>query len=159
MPETYTFSEFLAIAWPVALRWLPVWIVGAAVTAYFVRWVEGDIIQRTMAAIFWPLFWSIWVLTGVLSPPARWLKERVPEWTARLDRRVSVLVATKVQEDDFGELLQGPLPGGRRATWLRVKDATGTHIIRANPESQSAHDAVARSFGMNADTYHPDAES
>ena len=158
-PELMTLSEFLIQAWAWLLPKLPVWIIGAVVTAYFVRWIEGEFFQRAAAAVFWPLFWPIWFMTGALSPPARWLRARIPEWIGRLDRSVSVAMSTKMQEDEFGELLHGPMPGGGRATWIRVKDETGTHIIRADPNSGSAHAAVAASFGKSVDTYQPDAES
>lgn len=70
--------------------------------------------------------------------------------------------AKKVHEDDFGILYRQPLPGDEDLVMVKVVNSTpeldGTYkdyFIRVPPNIVTAHEAVAWTFGINAQRYQP----
>jgi hypothetical protein len=76
--------------------------------------------------------------------------------------------ARQVQADDFGTLLEMPSLPGEDELLRLVRVTNGTpepdgsyrdYVLRVPPTMASAHDAVAWTFDVAPETYHPAAQS
>jgi hypothetical protein len=71
-----------------------------------------------------------------------------------------------MQADDYGKLWRCELPGDEPLVMVEVVNATpepdgtsATYLLRVPPTTRTAKQAVAWTFGMTADDYHPAAQA
>ena len=74
--------------------------------------------------------------------------------------------AMVVHEDATGRLIRAPMPGDEDLVMVRVVNATPepdgtrkTYTLRVPPTVQSAHEAVAWTFGLRPEEYQPEVET
>lgn len=82
------------------------------------------------------------------------------------DRFLRDLGAEPVHSDDFGTLYRVDLPGDEPLVMVKVLNSTPepdgsrkAYFLRVPPEMQTAHEAVAWTFGLTAPEYRPGAET
>ena len=71
------------------------------------------------------------------------------------------LGAKPVQEDKYGRLHRVRIPNQEDLVMVHVKDPSTDreYFLRVPPTMQSAHEAVAWTFGMRKEDYNPDMET
>jgi hypothetical protein len=140
---------------------------------------QGRLHHPTGPVVAYPDGWGIWAWHGVRVPHQvierpdtitvgqirttgnlevrRVLLERYG-----LDRYLRDADATLVQVDDYGRLWRCELPEDEPLTIVEVDNATAepdgtfaTYLLRVPPTMRTAKEAVAWTFGMAADDYHP----
>jgi hypothetical protein len=74
--------------------------------------------------------------------------------------------AMPIHSDSFGVLFRKEIPGDEPLVMVRVENSTPepdghrkTYMIRVPPTTETAHAAVAWTFGLDVADYHPDVES
>jgi uncharacterized protein DUF6745 len=140
---------------------------------------QGRLPHPTGPVVAYPDGWGIWAWHGVRVP--RQVIERPDTITVNqirttgnlevrrvllerygLDRYLRDADATPVQVDDYGRLWRFELPEDEPLTIVEVDNATAepdgtyaTYLLRVPPTMRTAKEAVAWTFGMAADDYHP----
>jgi hypothetical protein len=140
---------------------------------------QGRLHRPTGPVVAYPDGWGIWAWHGVRVP--RQVIERPDTITVGqirttgnlevrrvllerygLDRYLRDADATLVQVDDYGRLWRCELPEDELLTIVEVDNATAepdgtfaTYLLRVPPTMRTAKEAVAWTFGMAADDYHP----
>ena len=71
------------------------------------------------------------------------------------------LGAEPVHQDKYGVLYRVELPDDEPLVMVKVQDASTDreYFLRVPPDMQTAHEAVAWTFGMSPNEYHPDIET
>jgi hypothetical protein len=140
---------------------------------------QGRLHHPTGPVVGYPDGWGIWAWHGVRVP--RQVIERPDTITVeqirdtrnlevrrvlmeryQLDRYLRDADATLVQADEYGKLWRCELPDDEPLTIVEVVNATAepdgtyaTYLLRVPPTMVTAKEAVAWTFGMAADDYHP----
>jgi hypothetical protein len=140
---------------------------------------QGRLHHPTGPVVGYPDGWAVWAWHGVRVP--RQVIERPDTITVAqirgarnlearrvmlerygLDRYLRDADATLVQVDEYGKLWRCELPADEPLAMVEVVNATpepdGTHatyLLRVPPTVSSAKQAVAWTFGMLAEDYHP----
>jgi hypothetical protein len=140
---------------------------------------QGRLHHPTGPVVAYPDGWGIWAWHGVRVP--RQVIERPDAITVSqirttrnlevrrvlmerygLDRYLRDADATLVQADEYGRLWRCELPDDWPLTMVEVVNATAepdgtyaTYLLRVPPTAGTAKEAVAWTFGMAADDYHP----
>jgi hypothetical protein len=140
---------------------------------------QGRLHHPTGPVVAYPDGWGIWAWHGVRVP--REVIERPDAITVAqirttrnlevrrvllerygLDRYLRDADATLVRADEYGKLWRCELPDDEPLTVVEVLNATAepdgtyaTYLLRVPPGMRTAKEAVAWTFGMAADDYHP----
>jgi Domain of unknown function (DUF6745) len=144
---------------------------------------QGRLHYPTGPLVEYPDGWAVWAWHGVRVP--RQLIERPDTITVEqiratrnlearrlllerygLDRYLRDAAATLVHLDEYGKLWRCELPGDEPLTIVEVVNATpepdgtcATYLLRVPPTMRTARQAVAWTFDMAADDYHPAAQT
>lgn len=134
-------------------------------------------------ALAWPGGTRRWFWKGVEVPqyvveepsritPRAILDERNAELRRVLlerhgaERFLRALGAEPVHADDFGTLYRVEFPGDEPLVMVKVLNSTPEldgsrreYFLRVPPNVETAHEAVAWTFGLSAAEYHPDSEA
>lgn len=125
------------------------------VTAYFARFAadrpDNDAGNGIIVAI--GVVWPISLTMLLLIVCIRMLKKLSP-LTARMDWLVSKALKQKVHADEYGVLYRAPSPYGE-ICFVKVQDSTGVYWLTVPREMERAKQAVAWTYNMNEDDYHP----
>jgi len=140
---------------------------------------QGRIHNETGPAIGYPDGWGVWAVHGVRVPQrvveapetlsAREIADEENAEVRRImldrfgpERFIRELPALKVQADDFGTLWRANLEDDESLVMVEVVNSTPepdgswkTYWLRVPPDVATAHQAVAWTFGMEPDDYHP----
>lgn len=140
---------------------------------------QGRLHQSTGPVVGYPDGWAVWAWHGVRVP--RQVIERPDTITVEqvrttrnlearrvllerygLDRYLRDADATLVQVDEYGRLWRCELPDDEPLTIVEVVNATpepdgtsATYLLRVPPTMRTAKEAVAWTFEMAEDDYHP----
>jgi hypothetical protein len=79
-----------------------------------------------------------------------------------LSRWLTDINARPVHEDHYGRLYRVERAGLEPIVAVAVRDATDPsreYVLRVPPQSNTAHEAVAATFGLTAEQYHPTIET
>jgi hypothetical protein len=144
---------------------------------------QGRLHQPSGPVVVYPDGWAVWAWHGVrvsgqvVERPdtitvaqirgARNLEvRRVLLERYGLDRYLRDADAALVQADGFGKLWRCELPGDEPLAMVEVVNATpdpdgsrATYLLRVPPTVSSARQAVAWTFGMSAEDYHPTVQT
>ena len=117
-------------------------------------------------------YWHFTHLPPDFFPVANWTAARILNEQNIEARRVMLehygegrfiaeLGAQPHQQDDYGTLYRVEIEGDEPLVVVRVRDASTDreYFLRVPPEMQTAHEAVAWTFGMSVAEYRPERET
>jgi len=141
---------------------------------------EGQLHCETGPSVMYPDGWAIYAFNGVRIPE-KWIEEKkslTPEialtwenieqrraaceilgWSLILDR-LNARTINKHPDPQIGELVEVDLPDSGRERFLRVKCGTGRiFAIPVPPDMDTAHNANAWSYGLDASELKPEVRT
>ena len=135
---------------------IPVYLLGGAVTIYAKRWTRwrerGDDTDHVLIFLFWlPIVVGagLWHIAGGLNGAAV---------IGRFDTLIWHVFRKRVDKNEGGILYRGPVPGDESLMQLRVVDFTTKeiHWMRVPPDMERVKQALAWTFDIAEDDYHPE---
>ena len=159
-----TFKEFFLYIYHYVYYYGPYYayyVLIGLLWGYFSRFSSTTNMSREGTGFFvfigvvWPLVLVFSVACAIctaIDRGRRYLVSLVP--IERMDLAVGKILKKKMHEDEYGTLYHMPSAYGRM-TVVKVQDSTGTYWLPVDPGIQTAHQAVAWTYGLTADNYNP----